>query len=55
MVRYQKGHLRSGRHGIVGMDEAERMEKGSKQCWEEVDWMILERKDLDGLQETEEG
>lgn len=25
---------------------------GSKQYWEEVDWMILERKGWDGLQET---
>ena len=34
------------------MEWAGRMERGSKQYWEEVDWMILERKGWDGLQET---
>ena len=32
------------------MEWAERMERGSKQYWEEVDW-----KAWDGLQETGEG
>lgn len=36
------------------MEWAGRMERGGKQYWEEVDWMILERKDWDGLQETGE-
>lgn len=31
------------------------MEWGSEQGWEEVHWMILERKDSDVLQETQEG
>lgn len=55
MVKWQRGYLRGGRHGVVGMDGAERMERGSEQCWEEVDWMILERKVWDGLQETQQG
>lgn len=41
--------------GVAGMDGAGRMERGSEQCWEGVDGMILERKDWDGFQETLEG
>lgn len=47
--------MRSGKPGAIGMEWAGRMERGGKQYWEEVDWMILERKDWDGLQETGEG
>lgn len=35
------------------MDGAGRMEWGSEQGWEEVHWMILERKDSDVLQEKQ--
>lgn len=42
MARWQRGYLRSGRHG-VGVDGAEWTERGSKQFWEEVDW--VKRKD----------
>lgn len=31
------------------------MERGGKQYWEEVDWMILERKDWDGLKRQGRG
>lgn len=55
MVRWQRGHLRNGKPGVVDMDRAGRMEWGSGQGWEEVHWMILERRNSGVLQETQEG
>lgn len=55
MVRWQRSCLRSGKPGVAGADGAGRMEWGGEQGWEEVGWMILERKDSYVLQETQEG